>query len=267
MLGLLGGLTATPARAAVVPLTSATIQSLENLVWLKAKGDDVDRPAEKNETIQGGDLLHTGGGGSMAEIGFNDQITSARLGSMSAFSFSPTGSLNVATGLALVSVRDGEVSIQTSAVRAMISSTALIEVFAVRGWGGKPARPATKFILLEGQAVVSTLASNQSVSLRGGQMLVQCVDDAALAEVQEVDVQRLMRESRIITRGKIPLASLAKIQAVVDKQQRELWRGTLERSVLTFGGRGPDRYHLLPWPEIEAPDVPRGNPPPCPTCP
>src|ERR1043166_7011307 len=265
-------LSALTSNAAVDSLTKATVMELHNVVRLREQHAPQDRPARKSEEVKGDDLLHTGRAGSMVQIGFNDHITIARLGSQSEFSFSPTGSLNIATGLALVTVQGGKVVCETCALLAIAHSTAIIESFSQRA-AGRPDRCATKIIMLEGNAEVFT-RNGKTRTLQGGQMMVQFADEPDLAEVQEVDLKRLLQESRIVTGFQSQLPSMAKIQEVVDRQQRELWLGKLEPTPLTIGGRGAKRYHQSKWDtDIEAPfdpDVSGGvkeNAPPCPTCP
>jgi hypothetical protein len=256
--------------------TSATTKELIRVVRLQPP-DGPDRAARVGEPVRGKDLLKTGSLGSMADIQFDDNQTVARLGSDTHFTFNPgTGELSVPNGLTLLTVRDGTVSCVGCALKGKISSTAIVESFTVTNRPGTLGRCATKFILLEGKGVVSTRDGKQTKTLRGGQMILQYADDLKLADIQEVDLKRLIAESRIVNGFKQPLPSLAKIQQVVAQQQRDLWGGTLERTRFTIGGRRADRYQE-PAPgriDLEAPfdpDVPggivTGFTGPCPTCP
>lgn len=278
--GFLFGLTAVLAwggdNAPPAQWTSATTKELIKVVRFEPP-DGPERAAKVGEPVRGKDLLKTGSLGSMAEIEFDDNRTVARLGSETQFTFNPsTNELIISDGLTLLTVRDGTVSCVGCALKGKIGSTAIVESFTVTDHPDAPGRCATKFILLEGKGVVSTRDGKQTRTLRGGQMIVQFADDPKLADIQEVDLKRLIAESRIVTGFKQPLPSLAKIQQVVAQQQRDLWRGTLERTRFTIGGRRADRYQE-PAPgrvDLEAPfdpDVPGGIitefTGPCPTCP
>jgi len=260
-----------------VPLTSATVKEATNNVTL-TEPKMPTRDAHKGDKLQGGAMLETGSLGSLADLEFDQNHAVYRLASGTLFSFSAeTGKLHLTKGLALMSVEGGIVVCETCAMIAAAKSTAILEAFTVKGKPGKPDRCATKFILLEGNGTVSTLDGKHSKHLRGGQMILQYDDEEILADIHEVDLKRLLGESRIITGFKQPLASLGKIQQVVDRQQREMWRGTLEPTGLIIGGRGPGLYRMpnLASPNfgLEAPFDPdiaggiRAVPSPCLICP
>lgn len=259
-----------------VPLTNAITQQVFNIVRIQPSGEGADHDAAVGEPVHGEDLMHTGPLGSLAAIEFNNG-TIARFGSQTVFTFSTKSNLvSLTRGLALICVKEeNEVFCKTCALHIIKHSTGVIESFTTGGTNGTPERCATKFILLEGNAVVSKPNGKETKKMRGGQMIVQFADDPNLADVREVDIKQLVKESRIITGFKTPLPSIAKIQQVIDRQQQQLGLGTLEPTRFIIGGRGTDRY-VIPSPgkpDFEAPfdpDVPAGIVKdfltPCPTC-
>ena len=257
-------------------LTSAQARQVEKVVQLKKAGAEEYASMGMGETMQGQDLMRTGSEGSMVELQF-DNGSVARLGSETAFTFGTNRSgLELDKGIALFSAKEGcKVGCETCGLTIVQRSTGIVEQFRVKGTDGKGSRCVTKYILLEGSATVSKRGGGLTRKLRGGQMILQFAD-AELAQVQEVDIRRLVRESRIINGFKNPLPSLARIQEVVDRQQREIGRGTLEASGLIIGGRGRERFFqpAILAAGLEAPFDPdvggaivKGSVSGCPTCP
>jgi len=262
-----------PAR---VPLTNATVREKTEDVTIQKPNRPRRDPAQPGDKLAGKDVLRTGAPGSTADLEFEQNRATYRLASGSLFSFdADTGRLYLTKGLALMSVENGTLTCESCKLLCGAGSTAIMEVFDADGRTANHHGCVTKFILLEGHGIVTTLDGKQTKSLRGGQMILQFEDDLALAGLQEVDVKRLLKESRIITGFKTPLPSIGKIQQVIDRQQRELWLGTLEQTRFTIGGRGAARYSEPASGRIglEAPfdsDVPGGIktvPLRCPICP
>jgi len=73
--------------------------------------------------------------------------------------------------------------------------------------------------------VFRPLDGSKRKALRGGQMILQFEDDPVLGEPQEVNVSRIVRESRIVTGFKQPLPSMAGFSRLLIGKKRELWRG------------------------------------------
>jgi hypothetical protein len=261
---------------AQVPLTTATVKETTEDVTIRKPDRTEPDPARLGDKVLGRDVLKTGALGSTADLEFDQNKAVYRLASGSLFSFDPdTGRLYLTQGLALMSIEKGTLVCQTCKDLCSASSTAILEVFTADKRSGKHHGCVIKFILLEGHGTMTTLDGKQTRTLRGGQMILQFEDDAVLSDPQEIDLKRLVKESRLITRFKNPLPSMSKIQQVIDLQQREFWQGTLEPTRFTIGGRGAERYSEPVSVKIglEAPfdpDVPGGvkaQPVPCPICP
>jgi hypothetical protein len=235
-------------------------------------------PARRGDRLYGKDQLTTGQQkGSTADLEFKQNRAVYRLASGTLFSFD-ADKLIVPKGLFLVSVEGGKVVCETCKLICEARSTAILEVFEADKRTTGHSGCATKFILLEGHGTIRSKENpTRSKSLTGGQMILLFDgDDPALGKVQEVDIKRLVSESRLITGWfKTPLPSMDKIQKVIDRQQRDLWLGVLQPTRFTIGGRGAERYSepLSPRLGIEAPfdpDVPgaiRTIALDCPTCP
>jgi len=259
------------------PWHSATARELHKVVRFE-KPDAPDRPARVGDMIQGVERFTTGSSGSLAELEFDDKITVARLGSETQFSIDPvTQRIKLPKGLTVLSVHNGEIFCETCALSIAQKSTAIVESFDVATKRNAPLRCATKYILLEGHATVSTPDGKRHKTLKGGQMILQLEGDPNLGPIQDVDLKQVLKESRIITGFATQLASMPKIQEVVQQQQKELWQGVLQHTGFAVAGRGRDRYlepppNRVDWEAPYDPDVPAAAiidrlPDPCPTCP
>jgi hypothetical protein len=262
------GLAASAQPREYIPATNAITREIHPKVDIVRGGHGRKIPVSQGETIQGEDLLETGALGSAAQIELNNG-TLWQFGSETAFTFSAkTNLISLTKGLSLVCVREGDqLFCQTCALLARIQSTAIIEQFSASEHNGKTNECATKFILLEGH--VELTKGKKTKFLSAGQMIIQYASDPDFAPIWEVDVKKLLKESRVITGFRIPLPSMVKIQAVIDQQQKDLARGVLEPSPSAIGGRGPERYHQPAAANYEAPfdpDTFRAIVIRCPTC-
>src|SRR5262245_51356542 len=175
-------------------VNSATVKESTRDVTIKKPDKTRPDAARVGDTMRGRDVLRTGAPGSMVDLEFDFNNALYRLASGSLFSFdAETGKLYLTHGLSLIMVEDGKLVCETCKLLCQTKCTAILEVFAADKRTTGHTGCTTKFILLEGSGVVSTLDGKQRRSLRGGQMLLQFEDELELAQVQEVDIKRLVK--------------------------------------------------------------------------
>ena len=217
------------------PLTSASVTEMKNVVRFN------DRAAKLRDSISGTDMVTTGER-SLAELEFNDK-TITRLGSKTVFTFGgEKREFVVNDGLSLICVPKGSGGgkIVTAAITAAIEgTTVLTERFSVAGkTAGDPARPATKYIFIEGRGIIATPDGKQKQPIRGGQMIVHILGDPKLADTQDIDLATLVNESGIVSGFARQLPTWDAIQNAIKRQRVELRRGFLEESRFFLVGRG-----------------------------
>ena len=221
---------ATPAA----PLTTAKVTETKNVVLYRPQAG-AERPAKVADVVQGADVLRTGER-SLAEIEFSDK-TLTRLGSKSVFTFSAaTREFHPGPGTTLIYVPKGLGGgrIVTPAVTAAIEGTTVIvqEIELPPVPGQAAPRLLSKVIFLEGTGQVS-LTQPKAVCpithrrIGPGQMIVQLTDDPCLADVQDIDLDILVKRSGIVTAFSEQLPSLPLILAAVNAQNNAKSQGRL----------------------------------------
>lgn len=206
----------------------ATITQIVNDVRLHA-AQTAPHSVAINDKVPGGSSVQTGMD-SRAELTFADQ-TLARLSANTIFSFNE-GNLELAGGAVLVQVPKGAggVKISTAAVTTAITSGTVIVEYHPRAY--------LKFISLEGTARLYLKRRwGESVLVRPGQMLITNPDGKGLADPVDVDLERLLKTSRLITDFP-PLGSRDLIAKESAKQQRAKSRKSLFDTNLIILGKG-----------------------------
>ncbi|MDB6148158.1 MAG: hypothetical protein JWO45_1822 [Spartobacteria bacterium] len=179
------------------------------------------RPASVNETVREGTAVRTGGD-SRAELTFNDQSLT-RLGANTVFSFGAGGrDFNLTSGAILVAVpsQAGPARIKTAAVTAAISGGVAMAEFHKQSW--------VKFIVLEGQGVVTLVGSGKTLTLLPGQILTLPPGAKTFAPVHNIDLKKLTDKSRLVRSGRLPPWIRELIKSQVDKQQSSPDKGGLQ---------------------------------------
>lgn len=171
------------------------------------------RPARISDEVRDGTAVRTGVE-SRAELTFTDQ-TLARLGANTIFSFNEgTRNLELGGGAILLRVPKnvGGAQINTAAVTAAITGTTMLLEYHPDAF--------CKFIMLEGTArIFRNNKVGESVLLGPGQMLIVNPKGQGLPEPVEVDLDRLMKTSSLLSGDFAPLPSL-------DLIAREIKAGT-----------------------------------------
>jgi FecR-like protein len=184
-----------------------------------------------NEKAPGGSSVQTGLD-SRAELTFANEAL-ARLSANTIFSFNEgMRDLDLVGGAVLLQVPKGArgAKISTAAVTAAISGgTAIVEYHP---------HAYLKFISLEGTARLYLKHRwGESVLVRPGQMLITNPDGKGLADPVDVDLERLLKTSRLITDFP-PLSSQNLIAKESAKQQRAKSKKSLLDTNLIILGKG-----------------------------
>jgi len=109
-----------------VPLTSATVKEVKDVVNITGARDTERSPSQPGEKLSGEDLLETGNLPSIAELEIRPNHAVYRLASGTLFSFSTeTGRLHMTKGLGLMSVEGGQVVCETCKYVCSAQSTAI----------------------------------------------------------------------------------------------------------------------------------------------
>ncbi len=244
-------------RIQAAPLMKATVTETKNIgLYMPENGKE--RPALKNDSVKGADILRTGER-SLAELEFEDQSIT-RLGSQSIYSFNPkTREFFVNEGLALISMPKGKGGgrIITSAVTAAIEGTTVIaeDIKSLsNGNDGQPRRGA-KIIFIEGHGRIFSADGSQSIKISAGQMIIQYKDDPKLAELQEIDLNTIVNHSAIFNGFSKPLPLQAEIESAVVEQQILLKKGLIGSQGVTIHGRGNAVHEIsqIDLPEVDEP--------------
>ncbi|MFM8790322.1 MAG: FecR domain-containing protein, partial [Chthoniobacterales bacterium] len=201
-------------------LNQATITRVVKNVEVIPQGAQ-PKPANVGEVVRGGADVRTGEE-SRAQLTFADQ-TLARLGENTVFSFERgTRSLDLESGAILLEVpKDaGGATIRSAPVTAAITGTTVMMEYS-------PGSPGTvKLIVLEGTARLSLAGRlGESVLIGPGQMISLAANARTLPNPSTVDVQRLMRTSRLIKDGELEAMGL--ILETANAQQQMLRDGQL----------------------------------------
>jgi hypothetical protein len=255
-----------PARSTIAAqLKEATVTAIIKEVDLLPTGAAA-RSAVLNDNVRDGTAVKTGPD-SRTELTFTDQ-TLARLGANTIFSFNEgTRNLDLAGGAMLLRVPKGAggAKISTAAVTAAITgTTVIIEYhppkkvepapqasnskrrglhFGLFNLDKKKQNSATqggyiKFITLEGVArVYLNNRLGESVLVPAGQMLILAPNATRMADPVDVDLERLMKTSLLIT-DFAPLVSAQLINEEIAKQAEKKENGKLVDTNLVIYGRG-----------------------------
>src|SRR5450432_1758551 len=188
------------------------------------------RPAAVSDEVREGTAVRTGVE-SRAELTFTDQ-TLARLGANTIFGFNEgTRKLELGGGALILRVpkNAGGAQIHTAAVTAAITGTTIMMEYHPNAY--------IKFIVLEGTGRIFRADHvGESVLLHAGQMLIVNPKAKSLPDTVDVDVDRLMKTSLLITDfGPIPSNDLIarEIQTQVAQKNEG---GLIETNLVIFGG-------------------------------
>jgi hypothetical protein len=219
---------AAATSAIATELNQAAITQLVNSVQLRP-GQEAPRAAVLNDNVPDGTTVATGLD-SRTELTFADQAL-ARLSANTIFSFNKgTRSLDLAEGAMLLRVPKGlgSARITTGAVTAAINGTTVIVECHPHAY--------LKFISLEGTARLYLKRRwGESVLVRPGQVLITNPDAKSLPDPVDVDLERLLKTSLLITDFP-PLGSQNLIAKESEKQQRaKSKRRLIDTNMVIFG--------------------------------
>jgi FecR protein len=188
------------------------------------------RPASVSDEVGEGTAVRTGLE-SRAELTFTDR-TLTRLGANTIFSFDQgTRNLQLGGGAMLLRVpKDaGGARINTAAITAAITGTTMLLEYHPNAF--------CKFIMLEGVArIFRNNKVGESVLLRPGQMLIVDPNGKGLPDPVDVDLDRLMKTSLLIT-GFGPLPSLDLIAQAISEQDAQKEEGSvIDTNLVIYNG-------------------------------
>jgi hypothetical protein len=216
-----------PSLLEAASTNEARVTRVKNQVQLR-NSKNIARSASVNDIVWEQTIVRTGNG-SCGEVTFSDQ-TIVRLAARTAFDFNQgTRGLNLGEGAVLVQSpkeANGATIHAGSVAAAVAGTTVMIEYHA--GF--------YKFLVLEGTARTYRPGHlGDSVLVRPGQMVFGN-PESALSDPVDVDIERFMKTSRLIT--DFPrLGSVKSIVAESQKQQREKSTKTLaDTNLVIFGG-------------------------------
>lgn len=216
-----------PSLLEAASTNEARVTRVKNQVQL-GNSKNIARSASVNDIVREQTIVRTGNG-SCGEVTFSDQ-TVVRLAARTAFDFNQgTRGLNLGEGAVLVQSpkeANGATIHAGSVAAALAGTTVMIEYH-----GG-----FYKFLVLEGTARTYRPGHlGDSVLVRPGQMVFGN-PESALSDPVDVDIERFMKTSRLIT--DFPrLGSVKSIVAESEKQQREKSTKTLaDTNLVIFGG-------------------------------
>jgi hypothetical protein len=218
-----------PARSTIATqLNEATVTRIVKDVQLHP-AQAAPQPASVNDKERDGTSVQTGMD-SRTELIFADQ-TLARLSANTIFSFNKGArNLDLADGAMLLRVPKGAGSakITTAAITAAITGTTVIVEYHPHAY--------IKFISLEGTARLYLKRRwGESVLVRAGQMLITNPDAKGLPDPVDVDLDRLLKTSQLIT-GFRPLGGEQLNEVRNQRDQKS--RGTLIDTNLVIFGKG-----------------------------
>ncbi len=174
-------------------LQKATVQKMENDVQIVRNNAPV--PAKVQDVINGKDVIKTGLK-SLVELEFQDK-TLARVGSNAIFSFKQgSRDFSLKDGVMLLQVPKGSggAKIATAAATAAVTGTTIMLETDKNG--------LTKMIVLEGSMNVGLPGNNKDVAkMKPGQMIIIPVGATSLPPVVDVDLQTIMRSSKLVNGG------------------------------------------------------------------
>lgn len=202
------------AQLEAVQLKEARVsQVIKDVKLLPAQAPP--RPARLSDEIHEGTAVRTGLE-SRAELTFTDQ-TLARLGANTIFSFNEgTRNLDLGGGAMLLRVpkNAGGATIHTAAVTAAITGTTVLLEYHANAF--------IKFIVLEGTGrMFRKDHAGESVLVHAGQMLIVNPNSANLPDPVDVDLERLVKTSALLSGDFATIQSLTLIQRAIQEQSRQ----------------------------------------------
>ncbi len=220
-----------PARSTIAEqLKEATVTQIINEVQLQ-QAQEAPRSAVINDKVHDGASVRTGMD-SRTELAFTDQ-TRVRLSASTIFSFNKGArNLDLADGAMLLRVPKGAggARIRTAAVTAAITGTTVIVEHQPHSY--------IKFISLEGTArLYLKRRPGESVLVRPGQMLITNPDAKGLPDPVDVDLDRLLKTSRLIVDFP-PLGGEQLMTNEIQNQRDQKSRGVLIDTNLVIFGKG-----------------------------
>jgi len=216
-----------PSLLEAASTNEARVTRVKNQVQLR-NSKNIARSASVNDIVWEQTIVRTGNG-SCGEVTFSDQ-TIVRLAARTAFDFNQgTRGLNLGEGAVLVqsSKEANGATIHAGSVAAAVAGTTVMIEYHAGFY---------KFLVLEGTARTYRPGHlGDSVLVRPGQMVFGN-PESALSDPVDVDIERFMKTSRLIT--DFPrLGSVKSIVAESQKQQREKSTKTLaDTNLVIFGG-------------------------------
>src|SRR5438067_5309986 len=215
-----------PSRLNAASTNEARVTQIKNHVQLADSKNP--RRASVNEIVQEETIVRTGNE-SRAELGFSDE-TVVRLAAHTAFDFNHgTRGLNLKEGAVLVQAPKEATgaTIHAGRVAARLAGTTVIILYHHRIY---------KLLVLEGTARSYRPGHlGDSVLVRAGQMVFGN-PETALSDPVDVDIDRFMKTSRLITDFP-PLRSQKSIVGESQKQQREKSNKIIiDTNMVIFGG-------------------------------
>jgi hypothetical protein len=219
-----------PARSTIAAQPNeATVTRIINDVQLHP-AQAAPRPAVVNDKVFDGTAVRTGMD-SRTELAFADQ-TLTRLSANTIFSFNKgTRNLDLNDGAMLLRAPRGvDAKIRTAAITAAIGGTTVIVEY----------HPHTyfKFISLEGTArLYLKRRPGESLLIRPGQMLITNPDARSLPDPVDVDLDRLLKTSRLIVDFR-PLGTEQLMTSEIKNQRDQKSRGVLIDTNLVIFGKG-----------------------------
>jgi FecR protein len=216
-----------PHGLKAAPSSHVRLTRVKNSVQLEQLYN-ATRRGSVNGTVDEGTVVRTGSA-SRGELTFSDE-TVVRLAAHSAFDFNHgTRGLNLKEGAGLIQATKeaNGATVHAGRIAASVAgTTVMVEYHA----------GAYKLLVLEGTARVYRPGHlGDSVLARPGQMVFGNAD-AAVSDPVDVDIERFMKTSCLITDFP-PLRSEKSIVAEVQKQERQKSNKTLiDTNLIIFGG-------------------------------
>lgn len=213
---------ASGATLFAAELTEAKVTRLINEVSKAAPGasaqaaaiGDVIRPQWQVST----------GDQSRTELTFND-LTLVRLGANTLFEFKPNErEVDLLNGTILLQVpkKRGGAEINTAPITAAVTGTTILCEYSAGPKG------VSKWIVIEGQLRVTLRATpGESLVLNSGQMLAVRNEARRLPEPVDVDLERLLKTSKLINDGPFTIEEDERIAAAAQDQRDRKSRGVL----------------------------------------
>ncbi len=188
-------------------------------------------PPKLSDEVRNGTAVRTGEE-SRTELTFSDQ-TLARLGANTIFTFDQgTRNLELSGGAMLLRVpkNAGGAQIHTAAVSAAITGTTVMLEYHPNAY--------IKFIILEGTGRIFRKDHvGESVLLHAGQMLIVSPKAANLPDPVDVDLERLIKTSALLSGDFATIPSLTLIERAIQVQtQQKAEHALLDTNLVILGG-------------------------------